>query len=178
MRTPANTSSDAVWRPPEGQKRRPSGQILQRFWVHMGTETSGRCDVTRCVGCGRTAAPPRCASTLWRPAPASPARSRGPGRAVQGGSARKGQLETRFIRKTLWFGVFGCPFLTEQPCTLCSRTSSPLWSLRAALPSAASRSPSATSTRRRPRRPTRLARRRHRRRGKGVLWGAGRRATR
>jgi hypothetical protein len=37
---------------------------------------------------------------------------------VQGGSVRKGELGTRFIRKTLWFMVSSCPFLTESPCII------------------------------------------------------------
>ena len=35
---------------------------------------------------------------------------------VQGGFARKGDLETLFIRKTPLFGVSSSPFLTEHPC--------------------------------------------------------------
>jgi hypothetical protein len=31
------------------------------------------------------------------------------------GSVRKGYLETHFIGKTLWFGVFSSPFLVEPP---------------------------------------------------------------
>ena len=40
---------------------------------------------------------------------------------VQGGFARKGELETRLIRKTLLFGVSSSPFLTEHPCNIEAR---------------------------------------------------------
>ena len=35
---------------------------------------------------------------------------------IQGGSARKGELETHLIGETLLFGVSSAPFLTEHPC--------------------------------------------------------------
>jgi hypothetical protein len=39
------------------------------------------------------------------------------GTELQGGSVRKGELETQFISKTLWLLVSSSPFLAEPPCT-------------------------------------------------------------
>jgi hypothetical protein len=41
---------------------------------------------------------------------------RGARATLQGGSARKGELKTCFVFKTLWFGVYSSPFRTEPPC--------------------------------------------------------------
>ena len=38
--------------------------------------------------------------------------------SLQGGSVRKGELKSNFIRKALWFGVSSSPFLAEHPCMI------------------------------------------------------------